>query len=100
MFDDFLMQFSADSLFQIRHIRFPFKVQSSDIEDIVETSLVMPEQWKHLDLNYDSAYAKREVDAYEREIQEFKDSSVVSLLGIDNGISWIIFLKEKVMIGC
>ncbi len=95
MFQQFLEKFSSDSAFQINHTLFPFKIASYDIEDNMDTSLISQDKWQFLNLQYDSIYAKREVNAYTQNIDVFQDSCIVSYKGIDNGI-WIdyVFVRQ------
>lgn len=94
LFDKFLSRFSADSLFQLQRIHFPLETKSIDIEEEIEIAFLLPKQWKHLDLNYNPQYAKREVDAYEQYIKLFSNSGIVSIKGIDNGI-WMDYVFER-----
>ncbi len=96
-FKQFLLNFSKDTLYQLKHINFPLSVESSNDEGEVERSNMQREQWSHLDFAYDMENVLRETDAYEQLIEVDSDSYVVSIKGIDNGISvdYIFIRKNK-----
>lgn len=101
-FNEFFEKFTTDSLFQMERTKFPFHTlwTTEDGETVHETA---KDDWTHSTFHYEDSYAKRQVDAYTQEIKNYKDSVVIELRGIDNGIyidykftrdkgKWILFL--------
>lgn len=88
-FYGFLEKFNTEEFFQMKRIVFPIKVVVPDAED--EGMAPMEEtigkyDWELLDLTYDSTYASRDYDSYLQNIVFKKDSAIVEIRGIDNGI--------------
>lgn len=96
-FKQFLLKFSKDTFYQLKHINFPLSVESTNDEGDVERSNMQRKQWSHLDFAYDPESALREINAYEQLIEVDSDSCVVTIKGIDNGISvdYIFIRKNK-----
>jgi len=93
-FDDFFTKFTSDSVFQIKRIKFPLVTMISDNEDRMRINETPIDRWSHLNLDYKSEYQTRQIDAYTQEMRMFKDSVIIELRGIDNGI-YIDYIFQK-----
>ena len=85
-FEDFLLNFNNDSIFQVSRIIYPFKVRNVDIEDLEMIEYIEKANWQHLDLTYDSSNFYRKYSKYKMIIKNTGDSAIVGYRGIDNGI--------------
>ncbi|MDD4631073.1 MAG: DUF4348 domain-containing protein [Proteiniphilum sp.] len=88
-FDEFIRRFSTDESFQFERIKFPISVVVPDTGH--EGMAPMKESvgkydWEMLDLTYDSTYLTRPYDQYYQAVRFRKDTAVVELRGINNGI--------------
>ncbi|MDR1516574.1 MAG: DUF4348 domain-containing protein [Dysgonamonadaceae bacterium] len=88
-FQYFLDKFNNENFFQLKRIVFPIRVTIPDTHN--EGMAPMEEtigkyEWELLDLTYDSTYASREYDSYFQNVVFRKDTAVVEVRGIDNGI--------------
>ncbi|MDY9917429.1 protein of unknown function [Porphyromonadaceae bacterium NLAE-zl-C104] len=88
-FDQFIRKFSTQESFQLERIKFPINVIVPDDED--EGMAPMEEtigryEWELLDLTYDSTYLTRPYDQYYQGVRYGKDTAVVEIRGINNGI--------------
>ncbi|MCE5205700.1 MAG: DUF4348 domain-containing protein [Porphyromonadaceae bacterium] len=88
-FDEFIRRFSTDESFQFERIKFPISVVVPDTDH--EGMAPMKESldkydWEMLDLSYDSTYLTRPYDQYSQEVRFKKDTAIVEIRGIDNGI--------------
>ena len=95
-FNTFLKRFNQDSIFQISRIKFPLKITESDPDQDYETieRVIQLKNFKKLNFEYPKDALTREYDRYTRNIRIEKDSAVIEIRGIDNGIySDIIFEK-------
>ena len=95
-FNRFLKKFNQDSIFQISRIKFPLKVTESDPEQDYETieRIIELKNFTKLNFEYPKDALTREFDKYSQKIKIEKDSAVIEIRGIDNGIfSDIVFEK-------
>jgi len=88
-FDEFIKRFSTDESFQFERIKFPISVVVPDTDH--EGMAPMQESvgkydWEMLDLSYDSTYLTRPYDQYSQEVRFKKDTAIVEIRGINNGI--------------
>jgi hypothetical protein len=88
-FDQFIHKYSTQESFQMERTRFPVIVTVPDAEregmpPMGET--VGRYEWELLDLTYDSSYLTRPYDQYHQNIRYEKDTAVVEIRGINNGI--------------
>ena len=88
-FDQFIRKFSTHETFQMERIKFPINVIIPDNEH--EGMAPMEEtvgryEWDLLDLSYDSTYLTRPYDQYYQGVRYRKDTAVVEIRGINNGI--------------
>lgn len=88
-FDQFIRKFSTQESFQLERIKFPINVIVPD--DGHEGMAPMEEtigryEWEPLDLSYDSTYLTRPYDQYYQGVRYGKDTAVVEIRGINNGI--------------
>lgn len=88
-FDQFIREFSTRESFQLKRIKFPINVIVPD--DDHEGMAPMEEtigryDWEPLDLTYDSTYLTRPYDQYYQGVRFGKDTAVVEIRGINNGI--------------
>lgn len=88
-FDQFIRKFSTYEAFQLERIKFPINVIVPDDEH--EGMAPMEEtigryEWELLDLTYDSTYLTRTYDQYYQGVRYRRDTAVVEIRGINNGI--------------
>lgn len=88
-FDKFIRKFSDEENFQMERIKFPIKVIIPDTEH--EGMAPMEEtitkyEWEPIDLSYDSTFLTRQYDQYYQGVRFGKDTAVVEIRGINNGI--------------
>jgi len=88
-FDQFIHKFSIYESFQLERIKFPINVIVPDNEHegmapVEET--IGRYEWELLDLTYDSTYLTRTYDQYYQGVRYGKDTAVVEIRGINNGI--------------
>jgi hypothetical protein len=88
-FDQFIHRFSTQETFQLERTKFPVCVINPDAEregmtPVEET--IGRYEWELLDLTYDSAYLTRPYDQYSQSVRYAKDTAVVEIRGINNGI--------------
>ncbi|MDR2815648.1 MAG: DUF4348 domain-containing protein [Proteiniphilum sp.] len=88
-FDQFIRQFSTQESFQLERVKFPISVIIPDtghegMAPIEET--IGRYEWEPLDLTYDSSYLTRPYDQYYQGVRYGKDTAVVEIRGINNGI--------------
>jgi hypothetical protein len=95
-FKTFLQKFNKDSLFQISRITFPLKVTENGPDfEIVERTINLND-FSKLDFDPAKDATTREFDRYTQNIRIEKDSAVIEIRGIDNGIlSDVIFEKKN-----
>ncbi|MEM1408842.1 MAG: DUF4348 domain-containing protein [Bacteroidota bacterium] len=101
-FDQFLIEFGEDSIFQKSRIEFPLSYYTFDIEDNREEYTIPESDWLYEDFTMDKEASKRKVDAY-KPVVESKNSKEATYLrkGIDNGIRieyHFKFLEDKWML--
>lgn len=85
-FDEFIIRFKSDSLFQKERIKFPLKWTAYNLSnDKLEDYEILKEQW-----NYEKFDDRSQPDTYDRysiEIERIKGNKVHLIKkGIDNGI--------------
>ena len=88
-FHAFLDDFNNEEIFQMKRIKFPIPVTAPDTEHegmAPKTDTIGKYEWETLDLTYDSTFATRQYDRYYQTVVFRKDSAVVEVRGIDNGI--------------
>jgi hypothetical protein len=88
-FDQFIHKFSTHEAFQFERTKFPVSVINPDAEREGMTPVgetIGKYEWELLDLTYDSAYLTRPYDQYYQSVRYVKDTAVVEIRGIDNGI--------------
>ncbi len=88
-FDQFIRKFSTQESFQLERIKFPISVIIPDADH--QGMAPMEEtigryEWELLDLTYDSTYLTRPYDQYYQGVRYRKDTAVVEIRGINNGI--------------
>ena len=85
----FLNDFSNDEMFQLRRVVFPITATVSDVAHqgmAPKDEVISKYDWEPLDLTYDSTFLTRSYDQYYQTVNFVKDTAVVELRGIDNGI--------------
>ena len=88
VFNDFLIKFKADSIFQKSRIIFPLlNVTYNPYDGTSEISFVKKNQYIYNNFYWDSSYAKRERDAITQKIKVLEDTAWIYFLGVDNGIN-------------
>lgn len=99
----FLDRFSADSLFQIEHVKFPvvhkgYKDNIETGEGVFYSEVSGKDHWEKLNLKYDSSGFYQEYDRYTQEFDMIGNDTVkITYRGIDNGIFFgYIFAKDTV----
>lgn len=94
-FEDFLKDFSRDSLFQISRVKFPLKVKEIDLETMTEIDenksefkeiTILKSNYTKLDFNYPKDALTRELDRYNQKNILKNNLMTVEIRGIDNGI--------------
>lgn len=88
-FEQFILKFNTLESFQLERIKFPIKVIIPNTEH--EGMAPMEEtigkyDWEFLDLTYDSTYLTRPIDQYYQGIRFKRDTAIVEIRGINNGI--------------
>jgi hypothetical protein len=95
-FNKFLKKFNQDSVFQISRIKFPLKVKESDPDqdyEIIER-IIQLKDFTKLNFEYQKETLTKKYDRYTQNIKIEKDSAVIEIRGIENGIySDIVFEK-------
>lgn len=103
-FEDFLKDFSRDSLFQISRIKFPLKVKEIDLESMEEIKVnksgfkertISKSEYTKLDFTYPKDALTRELDRYSQKNILKNNLMTVEIRGIDNGI-YSDFYFEKI----
>ena len=96
----FLEKFNHSEMFQMRRIKFPLPVIVPNMDDSamrpVEDTITKYE-WETIDLSYDSTYLTREYDQYYQVSYTSKDTTILKLRGVNNGIhiDYIFTLSEN-----
>lgn len=94
-FEDFLKDFSRDSIFQISRIKFPLKVKEIDLESMTEIDknksefkerTILKSEYTKLDFTYPKDALTRELDRYSQKNILKNNIMTVEIRGIDNGI--------------
>src|SRR5690554_3019902 len=88
-FGRFIERFSKDEQFQLQRIKFPISVIVPDTGDqgmAPKEESIGKYDWEQLDLTYDSTYLTRPYDQYYQVVRYRKDTAVVEIRGINNGI--------------
>lgn len=105
-FTAFLDSFNNEEIFQMKRIKFPIPVTApnTDHEGMApKTDTISRYDWETLDLTYDSTFATREYDRYYQTVIFRKDTAVVEVRGIDNGIYadyyFALFDKKWFLVG-
>ncbi|MFH6997230.1 DUF4348 domain-containing protein [Flavobacterium sp. FlaQc-57] len=103
-FEDFLKDFSRDSLFQISRVKFPLKVKEIDLESMEEIKenksgfkerTISKSEYTKLDFTYPKDALTRELDRYSQKNILKNNLMNVEIRGIDNGI-YSDFYFEKI----
>lgn len=94
-FSDFLKKFNRDTVFQMSRIVFPLKITTlnDDFEPIQET--IDEKEYVTMDFTYPKEVQTRELDQYTQKIKVAKDTAVIEIRGIDNGILTDIIFEKK-----
>jgi hypothetical protein len=88
-FDQFIHRFSTREAFQLERTKFPVGVINPDAgceEAPLAAETIGRYDWELLDLTYDSSYLTRPYDQYSQSVRYAKDTAVVEIRGINNGI--------------
>lgn len=88
-FDQFIRKFSTQESFQLERIKFPINVvvPNDDHEGMAPVEETIGKyDWEMIDLTYDSTYLTRPYDQYYQGVRYRKDTAVVEIRGINNGI--------------
>lgn len=91
-FNTFFTRFNDDAFFQRNRVRFPIEAEILPRDYTLDESLqsynetIDKMDWEHIDLTYDSSFMTRQIDQYRQDVRFVKDSAIVELRGIDNGI--------------
>lgn len=86
-FDIFFEKFSADSVFQRQHTKFPLKdVTRSDTDLEMITTYAESKDCYYYDFRKDREAYKRETDAYNVVVEKRNDTVFYKWNGVDNGI--------------
>lgn len=88
-FDQFIRKFSTQESFQLERIKFPINVIVPDNEHegmAPREETIGRYEWEALDLTYDSTFLTRPYDQYYQGVRYGKDTAVVEIRGINNGI--------------
>lgn len=84
-FDDFILKFISDSLYQLDRIKFPLKSQQSD-SDEVDSTIIEKSNWKTVRLFWGEQYKPQIYDNFKREMRD-TDERLFCWEGIENGIN-------------
>lgn len=84
-FDDFLLKFLADSLFQLDRIKFPLKSQQWDLDE-VDSTRIERNDWTTIRLFYRNQYRPQIYDNFKGEMRD-TDERLFVWEGIENGIN-------------
>ena len=103
-FEDFLKDFSRDSIFQISRVKFPLKVKEIDLESMTEIDenksglkerTILKSEYTKLDFTYPKDALTKELDRYSQKNILKNNLMTVEIRGIDNGI-YSDFYFEKI----
>lgn len=95
-FEDFLKEFSRDSVFQITRVKFPLKVKGLDYDNMEEQEkMISKSEYRKLDFTYPKNALTRELDRYSQKNVLKNNIMVVEIRGTDNGI-YSDFIFEKI----
>jgi hypothetical protein len=95
-FEDFLKEFSRDSVFQITRVKFPLKVKGLDYDNMEEQEkMISKSDYRKLDFTYPKNALTRELDRYSQKNVLKNNIMVVEIRGTDNGI-YSDFVFEKI----
>lgn len=89
VFEQFIRKFSTEESFQFERIKFPISVIVPDTGHEGMAPMhdsIGKYDWELLDLSYDSTYLTRPYDQYYQVVRFRKDTAVVEIRGINNGI--------------
>jgi len=92
-FNEFIQQFSKDSLFQISRIHFPLNVQEYDVMNDVDIAKTINKQ-DFRKLDFTIRKSDGETDSWEQGINVRDNKAIIEIQGIDNGII-VDFYFEK-----
>jgi hypothetical protein len=84
-FDDFILKFISDSLYQLDRIKFPLKSQQWD-SDEVDSTRIEKSNWKTVRLFWGEQYRPQIYDNFKREMRD-TDERLFCWEGIENGIN-------------
>lgn len=86
-FDVFFRKFARDSIFQMKHIKFPLKDSyPSDDYSKTNTDYVALKDCEYFDFTKDKEAYKKETDAYSVKDIKNQDTVFYNWRGVDNGI--------------
>ena len=97
IFASFLEKFNKDSLFQISRVQFPFVRKTRGCGEPLKTEKIVESNWKMYSLDYHDSLAKRELDAYKREIKIANGKAKVLFFGVESDfhVEYTFILKDK-----
>jgi hypothetical protein len=86
-FESFFKKFAADSVYQMKHIKFPLKDSylSDDYSETV-TDYIELKDCKYFDFRKDEDAYKKETGAYTVKVEKKQDTVSYNWRGVDNGI--------------
>lgn len=84
-FDNFILKFISDSLYQLDRIKFPLKSQQWDFDE-VDSTRIEKNNWKTVRLFWGEEYRPQIYDNFKREMRD-TDERLFCWEGIENGIN-------------
>jgi hypothetical protein len=84
-FDNFILKFISDSLYQLDRTKFPLKSQQWD-SDEVDSTRIEKNNWKTVRLFWGEEYRPQIYDNFKREMRD-TDERLFCWEGIENGIN-------------
>lgn len=92
----FISKFSTDSAYQMSHIQFPIMEEHPDSLGYLKKGSIEKENWKIIDIRYDSAYYYRQYSSYGQEFIITDDTLTISHGGLNCGINFgYKFVREN-----
>jgi hypothetical protein len=90
-FSIFLKYFKQDSVFQLSHIKFPLEKviskENTEYKYILQNTTIKTNQWRYMNLKYDSTNAIRRINAYKEKYFIKNDTAHLTYKGVNNGIN-------------
>jgi len=85
-FDNFIMHFMTDSLFQVSRVKFPCKKTFMDDNLEPGYTTIKKSNWKHQVIYFVSDYRVQIYDNFEQKLEDTNER-VISFIGVDSGIN-------------